>query len=157
MAPPEAANYVEWIDLAYNANPASLSQRSNIELPVAPQSALSFHDKHLDQSLSLRHVKPLPSLIADLSDVATELRQDVTTLGFSLSEIGRYFLVEPVRYPNMDDAMSVVDHYLKYVAEPCCSLASALAYHPTCPKWTSVLGWHGRARARTNNFFVDWY
>lgn len=135
MAPPEAANYVEWIDLAYNANPASLSQRSNIELPVAPQSALSFHDKHLDQSLSLR--------------------QDVTTLGFSLSEIGRYFLVEPVRYPNMDDAMSVVDHYLKYVAEPCCSLASALAYHPTCPKWTSVLGWHGRARARTNNFFVD--
>lgn len=137
MAPPEAANYVEWIDLAYNANPASLSQRSNIELPVAPQSALSFHDKHLDQSLSLR--------------------QDVTTLGFSLSEIGRYFLVEPVRYPNMDDAMSVVDHYLKYVAEPCCSLASALAYHPTCPKWTSVLGWHGRARARTNNFFVDWY
>jgi len=151
-ASPEPTDEEE-INLTFNANPAVLQQSEEYKPIPPPSEAVTFHDKHLDPSLVLKHVEALPSLVVGLSDLATDLARNIADREISLPK-GHSFLGTTWE-PEMQDAVTVAKHYVACVSKSCSFLGSTLAFHPTCPKWSTIMCWKKPAATTEIAFAVD--
>ncbi|EDR08325.1 uncharacterized protein LACBIDRAFT_327453 [Laccaria bicolor S238N-H82] len=149
---PEATE-IQKINSVYEHNPPVLRQAGNC---IHPPSALTFYDKHLHPSLLLRHVRILPSIVADLSDIATDLVADIIEHNLPLPFMGNIPTFFEPHGDVMQDASDVGNHYVNYISEPCCALGSTLAFHPNCSQWVSIMNWDNRVLS-TNSFATDGY
>ncbi|TFK38660.1 hypothetical protein BDQ12DRAFT_735330, partial [Crucibulum laeve] len=130
------------LDKVLNFRPMLLEQdpRSS-PLIISP---LSFYDKHVHESFWLKYVRPMPTLVSDLSLVVEESINSFKERGFSFpSELfpppdDSY----PTRMPMMD-AHSVAQHYATYISRSCCEAAAKLIIHPQSAKWGQALFFTG--------------
>src|ERR1700733_13725720 len=108
----------------------------------------SFYDKHLAETLVLKHVKLVDSLVNDLAGTVDKTIKDICQKGIELpSNMG---MLHPREVIEDKTAMSkkrllreegVAENYNNLTATFCLPIASTLALHPSSTMWTSLLGW----------------
>jgi hypothetical protein len=127
-------------------NPPTLVQNSDFSL-FPSVSPVTFYDKHLDDHLSLKHIRLMPSLSNSLSGTVDEALKSLNDREISIpASIGGLMqhearkeyleMVEP-----MIDARSVAEFYGDLTAKSCRSVASTLLLHPHADRWWSVFHW----------------
>jgi hypothetical protein len=107
-----------------------------------------FYDKHLAQTLVLKHVKLLDSLVDDLAGTVDKTIKDMSEKGIELpSHVG---VLRPWQLIKGQTAISttrvsreigVAENYKDLTASFCLPVASTLALHPSSTDWSSLLRW----------------
>lgn len=106
-------------------------------------SPLSFHDKHLDDSLILKRVTILPSLLSALSrtvDLALDSLDDLPPLCPEFPSAFARKILEGSDDPVVG-AISLAEIYQSTTANYCGTIASALSITTCLPTWSTFLVW----------------
>lgn len=115
------------------------------------KAAFKFYNKHIAAALTLLHIKPLPSLLHDLStNVDRALLYAAGEEPESLPPIQRFMTTERRDERLRDEELGITDEmdvcrfYSYITASFCTPLASTLALHPkasSISNWKSLLKW----------------
>ncbi|KAJ6458408.1 hypothetical protein C8R47DRAFT_1163195 [Mycena vitilis] len=115
---------------------------------LCPELALppnAFYDKHVDDRLSLRHVKSLASLVDDIGSITSAHVDTIAERGlFSLlpSEGIRKSLWTPkTAGKTVVDAADVGGAYRTSTADLCLGLATKLFLAPVSKDWSPIIVW----------------
>ncbi|KAJ7147725.1 hypothetical protein C8R43DRAFT_953079 [Mycena crocata] len=111
------------------------------ELPTLPPRA--FYDKHLDDKLSLRHVKRMPSLPKGIATLASDYVDSIskTSLFHLLPSEGIPTSYRPSTGPKVIDAADVAAFYDRTTGMLCTRIATKTHLIPKQPDWSAKLFW----------------
>jgi hypothetical protein len=108
----------------------------------------SFYDKHLAESLVLKHVKLVESLVDDLAGTVDKTIKDAYQKGIKLpSKQGTLYTREHIEIrtgctPRLVlSEVGIEEYYNGLTTSFCLPVASTLALHPSSPHWASLLHW----------------
>jgi hypothetical protein len=108
----------------------------------------SFYDKHLAESLVLKHVKLVESLVDNLAGTVDKTIKDAYQKGIKLpSKQGELLTGEYIESHTASMSTlvlreeGVAEYYDHLTATFCLPVASTLALHPSSPHWASLLRW----------------
>ncbi|KAJ6467970.1 hypothetical protein C8R47DRAFT_810437 [Mycena vitilis] len=133
------------LDEIFAWKPPSLLQSPEFSslCPELTLPARTFYDKHVDDRLSLRTVKPLASLQDDISNVASlhltrflERRPSVDR-----PNLGDWSLWQPAEGPIDADATEVAAFYTRSTSELSRRLANAIFLMPKTTDWPTGFIW----------------
>ncbi|KAK0498157.1 hypothetical protein EDD18DRAFT_79072 [Armillaria luteobubalina] len=137
MAAAAAPFWLPVVDLEHLLNliPLSLEQDPDSDIPRAHSSPITFYDKHLDDSLILKKVKLIPSLISTMSEKLDEYVSTFNSKHSGSSFRSHLLFLSPEFYQNsgvVKNATDVVNLYTR--AGPLVQAASLLTLHPDRPE-----------------------
>jgi hypothetical protein len=137
------------LDALLNWNPPLLKLSHDASKSKGSRGA-SFYDKHLSDSLILKEVISLPSLLKEIAGVVDSTISEIRTKGIQLPPKhpddlfctkGHRRKVDRSKNQPMRNETSVANFYSHTTSHYCVPVASTLALHPSASDWDSVLEW----------------
>ncbi|KAK0429853.1 hypothetical protein EV421DRAFT_501925 [Armillaria borealis] len=119
----------------FNLIPLAFEQDPNSDIPRPHSSPITFYDKHLDDSLILKNVKVLPSLISTMSERLDDYVSTFKSKHSGSSFRSHLLFLSPKFYQNPDPAKNATDVANLYTrGAPLVQAASLLTFHPDQPE-----------------------
>ncbi|KAF9040223.1 hypothetical protein BDZ89DRAFT_1129141 [Hymenopellis radicata] len=120
----------------FEYNPPSVERKGSLPAPK-PTAPLHFLDRHLSESLMLKHVKILPSLHAELLAVLESVSEELDAVEDA------QLLITRAGYTAAKgaDARSLIRYRMDGIECAVTQLASSLVFHPHQPDLMSLLQW----------------
>ncbi|KAF9040218.1 hypothetical protein BDZ89DRAFT_1156737 [Hymenopellis radicata] len=120
----------------FEYNPPSVERKGSLPAPK-PTAPLHFLDRHLSESLMLKHVKILPSLPVELLAVLESVSEELDTVNDA------ELLITSAGYTPAEgaDARSIIDYRMDGIECAVTQLASSLVFHSSQPELMSLLQW----------------
>ncbi|KAK0191552.1 hypothetical protein F5146DRAFT_605341 [Armillaria mellea] len=123
------------LEYLFNLIPLSLEQDPESDIPRSHSSPITFYDKHLDDSLILKKVELLPSLISTMAEKLNEYVSEFNSKHSGASFQSRLLFLSPKFYQNSGVVKNATDvGNLHARGAPLIQAASLLTLHPDRPE-----------------------
>lgn len=143
MASSRADSFPHWnpeadLEHLFGFAPFPLEQDPNADIPKPYSSPITFFDRHLDESLILKRVTILPSLISTLTDALDDYVSAFNSKNNSYHSSRLY--LSPELYDCLEPPKNAADIGRRYCqgASPFLYAASVLVVHPEQPELSTV-------------------
>ncbi|KAJ7065134.1 hypothetical protein B0H15DRAFT_176645 [Mycena belliarum] len=131
----------------FDYRPPPLSLVEPLIRPHLATELTSFYDRHLDDKLSLKYIRLMPSLLHDVAYTVTAALEDVKSRDIELPSLTGYdslFTRAAARAKapqTVTNATDVATFYRATTSKYCQEVASVLAMHPRGACWATCVSW----------------
>ncbi|SJL01254.1 uncharacterized protein ARMOST_04572 [Armillaria ostoyae] len=152
----ESPDDIEALEGLLSFVPPPLRHDPDSDVPAPERSPVTFHDKHLDDSLILKRVKLLPRLISTLSETLDDHLLSFKSRGNSFYYPNIAVRRDPYNEAIVSTASDISRRFCEGVY-PFIQAASVLAFHPDQSELKSVFVMSGRLAEDPPDFHSEQY